>query len=62
MPFKTWVLPYLSKMPRLVAVSLTALVTALSLPLDLLLARWMTRHSWHKLIVATRTGDPCKKT
>lgn len=62
MPFKTWVLPYLRRMPRPVAVSITALVTALSLPLDLLLAGWLTRQSWHKLIVATRTGDPCRKT
>lgn len=62
MPFKTWLLPYLRAMPRPMAVSLTALVTALSLPLDLLLARWLTPQSWHKLIVATRTGDTCRRT
>lgn len=56
MPFKTWALPYLKRLPRPVATGLTALVTALSLPLDLLLARWLTRHSWHKLIIASRLG------
>ncbi len=62
MPFKTWLLPYLRALPRPVGVSLTALVTALSLPLDLLLARWLVRQSWHKLIIATRMGDPCGQT
>lgn len=62
MPFKTWLLPYLRAMPRPVGISMTALVTALSLPLDLLLARWLTTQSWHKLIIATRTEDPCGKT
>ncbi|MDX1518299.1 MAG: class I SAM-dependent methyltransferase, partial [Woeseiaceae bacterium] len=62
MPFKTWLLPYLRALPKAVGVALTALVTALSLPLDLLLARWLTRQSWHKLIVATRTGEPCRRT
>ena len=54
MPFKTWALPYLRRLPRPAAIGLTAIVTALSLPLDLLLARWLTPHSWHKLIIATR--------
>lgn len=59
MPFKTWVLPSLRAMPRPAAVAAMALVTATSLPLDLVLARWLPGQSWHKLIVATRTGDPC---
>lgn len=62
MPFKTWVLPHLRSLPRPVAIALTALVTALSLPLDLLLARWLTSRSWHKLIVATRMDGPCART
>lgn len=54
MPFKTWVLPYLRSMPRLLGVAGIAAATACSLPLDLLLARHLPGPSWHKLIVATR--------
>ncbi len=54
MPFKTWTMPYLNALPRPLAVAAIGAVTALSLPLDLLLASRMTKRSWHKIIVATR--------
>lgn len=52
MPFKTWVLPWLRSVPRPLGIAAIGIATALSLPLDLLLARWLPRQSWHKLIVA----------
>lgn len=62
MPFKTWLLPYLRSIPRPLAVAATAIVTAITLPLDLLFARRLVSHSWHKLIVATRVGESCART
>ena len=50
-PFKTWLLPRLSRMsPRL---RLTALagVTALSLPIDVLFGRMAVGPSWHAVFV-----------
>lgn len=55
-PFKLWVIPQFKRLPRPVAVGVLALATLLSLPLDLLLARLATRHSWHKVIVAQARG------
>ncbi|NNC77759.1 MAG: class I SAM-dependent methyltransferase [Woeseiaceae bacterium] len=62
MPFKTWLLPHLRSMPRPLADIAANIAAAVSLPLDLLCARWMTKRSWHKVIVATRAGVPCAKT
>lgn len=59
MPFKTWVLPWLRRVPRPLAVSLAAIATAASLPLDLLLADRLVARSWHKVIVARRPESAC---
>ena len=58
--FRNLLAPYCLKLPRpLAAVSLAAL-TALSLPVDLLLGRLLTGASWHKVFVLTRDDeDPC---
>lgn len=55
-PLKTWVLPHLGTLPRPLSFAAIAAVTTLSLPLDLLLARFLPDQSWHKVIVATRKG------
>ena len=52
MPFKIWLLPYYRRLPPLLARLALALVTALALPLDWGLSRWMTDRSWHKVIIA----------
>jgi len=50
-PFKTWLLPHLSRLPRPLAVAALALATALSLPLDLLAGRAAVKRSWHAVFV-----------
>jgi SAM-dependent methyltransferase len=52
-PFKTWFLPWYSRLPRALAVLLLLVVTAASLPVDLWLARWGRRFAWHKIFVLT---------
>jgi ubiquinone/menaquinone biosynthesis C-methylase UbiE len=52
-PFKTWLLPAYRRMPVLVARTTLALVTAASLPIDMLLAQALTTCSWHKVFVLT---------
>ncbi len=51
-PLKTWVLPYLRSLPRPLASATINALTAISLPLDLMLAPRLSRQSWHKVIVA----------
>ena len=48
-PFKTWYLPHYSRLPEPIRVLGLALVTAASLPVDLMLGRAMVRASWHKV-------------
>ena len=55
-PFKLWVVPRFQRWPRPVALAALALATLISLPVDLLLARLLTRRAWHKVIVATAAG------
>jgi ubiquinone/menaquinone biosynthesis C-methylase UbiE len=57
-PLKLWVVPRFKTWPRALAVSALALATLISLPIDVLLARYLTRHSWHKIVVATAAGAP----
>lgn len=52
MPFKTWLLPHYRRLPPLLRRPALAAVTAVSLPLDGLLARWLTPLSWHKVLHA----------
>ena len=53
-PFRSQLLPYLSKMPRAAGLSLMALATALSLPINLLFGRRATQRSWHAVFVLER--------
>jgi ubiquinone/menaquinone biosynthesis C-methylase UbiE len=55
-PFKLWVVPRFGQWPRWLGLSALGFATLLSLPLDLLLARHLTRSSWHKVIVSRRAG------
>ncbi len=57
-PLKLWVVPRFQIWPRPFALSALALATLISLPIDVLLARFLTRHSWHKIVVATAAGAP----
>ena len=50
-PFKSLFLPWYPRLPRSLQLPGLAAVTALSLPLDILAGRWMTRFSWHKVFV-----------
>jgi ubiquinone/menaquinone biosynthesis C-methylase UbiE len=50
-PFRRQVLPYLRELPRVAALGLLVLTTALSLPLDLLFARRAVESSWHAVFV-----------
>jgi ubiquinone/menaquinone biosynthesis C-methylase UbiE len=54
MPLRVWLLPHYRRLPRLVRLAALALVTGISLPFDIVLARFATALSWHKVIVATR--------
>jgi hypothetical protein len=53
-PFKIWLLPHYRRLPAPIAVSLLAAVTAVSLPIDVLLGRRWVGASWHKLFVLGR--------
>ncbi|HVS78516.1 MAG TPA: class I SAM-dependent methyltransferase [Steroidobacteraceae bacterium] len=57
-PFKTWLLPHLGRLPRPLALTALALVTALSAPVDALCGRLLTKRSWHVVFVLQHdTGD-----
>jgi SAM-dependent methyltransferase len=53
-PFRTQLLPYIRKLPRTVSLGLTALATALSLPVDALFGRRAVKRSWHAVFVLER--------
>lgn len=50
-PFKTWLLPHLSRLPRACGVGALALATALSMPIDLIFGRIAAKPSWHAVFV-----------
>jgi len=50
-PFRTQLLPYIRKLPGKVALGLTALATAMSLPVDALIGRRAVNRSWHAVFV-----------
>jgi ubiquinone/menaquinone biosynthesis C-methylase UbiE len=50
-PFKSWLLPYLQRLPSVTRLLAIAAATALSLPIDLLFGRRLTRYSWHAVFV-----------
>jgi len=53
-PFKTWFLPWYRRLPAPLARVALLVVTALSLPVDAIAARWLTSASWHKVFVLER--------
>ncbi len=57
-PFKLWLVPRFRTWPKPLAVAALGLATLISLPLDLLGARYFARYSWHKVIVAAPIGSP----
>jgi 2-polyprenyl-3-methyl-5-hydroxy-6-metoxy-1,4-benzoquinol methylase len=58
MPFKTWLLPHYRRLPRAVGNLALGLTTAVTLPIDWALGPWLTRWSWHQVIVAQPAGGP----
>jgi 2-polyprenyl-3-methyl-5-hydroxy-6-metoxy-1,4-benzoquinol methylase len=56
-PLKTLLLPHYRRLPDALRIPALALVTGLSLPADLLLARYCRRASWHKLFVLEHAGS-----
>ncbi len=57
-PFKTWLLPYLPRLPQRVRTAALAVVTALSIPIDVLFGRIAVEHSWHAVFVLERARGP----
>lgn len=55
-PFKTWLLPHLPRLPQPLRVVALALVTALSAPIDALFGRLAVERSWHAVFVLERSG------
>jgi 2-polyprenyl-3-methyl-5-hydroxy-6-metoxy-1,4-benzoquinol methylase len=53
-PFRRQLLPYLRDVPRMAALGLLVLATALSLPIDLLFAHRAVKRSWHAIFVLER--------
>jgi 2-polyprenyl-3-methyl-5-hydroxy-6-metoxy-1,4-benzoquinol methylase len=56
-PFKTWLLPHLRRLPRVLAMSATAAVTLLSTPIDVIFGRRAVQRSWHAVFVLQRIGS-----
>jgi 2-polyprenyl-3-methyl-5-hydroxy-6-metoxy-1,4-benzoquinol methylase len=56
-PFRSQLLPHVRRMPRVLALPLLGLVTAMSLPINLLAARRAANRSWHALFVLTPAGE-----
>ena len=55
-PFRTWLLPHLSRLPRRLSVVALAIVTALSAPIDALFGRFAVERSWHAVFVLERSN------
>jgi SAM-dependent methyltransferase len=53
-PFRKQLVPYLLNLSRGAGLSLLALATALSLPIDALFGRRAVKHSWHAVFVLER--------
>lgn len=57
-PFKRWLLPQLSRLPRALAFAALAAATGLSAPIDALFGRLARERSWHAVFVLQHTeGD-----
>ncbi len=57
-PFRKQLLPHVRKLPATLSLSLLALATALSLPVDALFGRRAVNRSWHAVFVLEQEG--CK--
>jgi 2-polyprenyl-3-methyl-5-hydroxy-6-metoxy-1,4-benzoquinol methylase len=55
-PFRTWLLPHLRRLPRVLHWTASSAVSALSLPVDALLAQRAVGRSWHALFVLEHAG------
>ena len=53
-PFKVWLWPYLPQLTRRVRTAALAVVTALSIPIDVLFGRSAVEHSWHAIFILER--------
>lgn len=53
-PFRTWLLPYVRKLPGQLSLALLALATALSIPVNALFGRAAVKKSWHAVFVLER--------
>jgi 2-polyprenyl-3-methyl-5-hydroxy-6-metoxy-1,4-benzoquinol methylase len=56
-PFKTWLLPYLRRLPRPLGISAVAAVTLLSTPIDVMFGRIAVQRSWHAVFVLQHKGE-----
>ena len=56
-PFKSWLLPHLQRLPAALRLPAIAAVTALSVPIDALLGRRLTRYSWHAVFVLAHARE-----
>jgi SAM-dependent methyltransferase len=61
-PFKTWLLPHLSRLPRPLSVGALALATALSAPIDAPFGRLAPRRSWHAVFVLRHAAASAAST
>jgi len=57
-PFKTWLWPYLPRLPQRLRTAALAVVTGLSFPIDVLFGRRAVGHSWHVVFILQRARDP----
>jgi ubiquinone/menaquinone biosynthesis C-methylase UbiE len=53
-PFKTWLLPHLRKLPRSLSLTALALATGLAAPIDAVFGRLAVKRSWHAVFVLER--------
>ena len=57
-PFRTWLLPQLPRLPRQLRAAALAMVTALSIPIDVLFGRKAVGLSWHAVFVIEHARGP----
>jgi 2-polyprenyl-3-methyl-5-hydroxy-6-metoxy-1,4-benzoquinol methylase len=56
-PFKIWLLPYLSHVPRAFGRAAVAAASMVALPFDALFGRCAVRNSWHVVFVLEHDGE-----
>ena len=55
-PFKSWLLPHLQRIPRVLRKPALAAVTLLSVLIDVPFGRVAVKHSWHAVFILRRAG------